>query len=166
MSSRKLLIIAAVAATLWPLWHVLFFFHERYILLKNGMDPAEYTLTPPPKRAQPKPREFTRIPILPAGEEDLVPGLDDYPRVADETAWGDALAAKAPAAGYRAYYLTTGDVKDVSPIPNMERLSEFRGDAPRPPLEDFAERWRNEPKRLIASEDVPAIRVRAAYNDL
>ena len=181
MPSRKTLtivgIVAAVAIALWLVFAFMSNAREQYLLRQFDLDPAEYTLKPPPKRHVVK-RELVRIPILTAdgGESGKGPALDDYPVASAGSSWSDALGAEAPPAGlYHVYYLTSGDPQDITiGIPQdadaLER-SQGRGkshtpDEARPPLADFAELWRDEPNRLVAIEKVPAIDLHFSYNAL
>lgn len=181
MPSRKTLtivgIVAAVAIALWLVYAFMAAAREQYLLRQFDLDPAEYTLKPPPKRHVVK-RELVRIPILTAdgGESGKGPALDDYPVASAGSSWSDALGAETPPAGlYHVYYLTSGDPQDVvtanpqdpaSLIPNLGRGETHTPDEPRPPLADFAELWRDEPNRLVAIEKVPGIDIHFSYNAL
>ena len=181
MPSRKTLtivgIVAAVAIALWLVYAFMAAAREQYLLRQFDLDPAEYTLKPPPKRHVVK-RELVRIPILTAdgGESGKGPALDDYPVASAASSWSDALGAETPPAGlYSVYYLTSGDPQDIMiGIPQDAEAFEHRQgrdkshtpDEPRPPLADFAELWRDEPNRLIASEKVPGIDIHFSYNAL
>ena len=181
MPSRKTLtivgIVAAVAITLWLVFAFMSNAREQYLLRQFDLDPAEYTLKPPPKRHVVK-RELVRIPILTAdgGESGKGPALDDYPVASAGSSWSDALGAEAPPAGlYSVYYLTSGDPQDITiGIPqDAEAFARRQGrgkshtpDEARPPLADFAELWRDEPNRLVASEKVPGIDIHFSYNAL
>ena len=181
MPSRKTLtivgIVAAIAIALWLVFAFMSNAREQYLLRQFDLDPAEYTLKPPPKRHVVK-RELVRIPILTAdgGESGKGPALDDYPVASAGSSWSDALGAEAPPAGlYSVYYLTSGDPQDIMiGIPqDAEAFARRQGrgkshtpDEARPPLADFAELWRDEPNRLVAIEKVPAIDIHFAYNAL
>lgn len=108
---------------------------------------------PPPKR------EPVRRPIL-ASSKPGDRNLDSFPRV--NIAWGDVLnpAKKIPAQGFAAYYLTTGDPEKVQnaaypygdkAMPNPSERS--------PSSEIFTAYWKENPARLIATENVSAIAV-------
>ena len=181
MPSRKTLtivgIVAAVAIALWLVYAFMAAAREQYLLRQFDLDPAEYTLKPPPKRNVVK-RELVRIPILTAdgGESGKGPALDDYPVASAASSWSDALGVAAPPAGlYHVYYLTSGDPQDIMiGIPqDAETFARRQGrgkshtpDEARPPLADFAELWRDEPNRLVAIEKVPAIDLHFSYNAL
>ena len=165
-TSRKIPLVLAIAvvtgAALWQLseragldrWADA---RERQILRDEGLNPDEYTLRPPGRDTADK-HDVPRLAVLTADRLTL----EDYPVVADR--WSDALAARAPASGFTAYYLTTGDPRVID-----ARKAATRDDAPpsrhRPlAVEAFASRWRGEPERLIATENVATIDIHYRYN--
>ena len=165
-TSRKIPLVLAIAvvtgAALWQLseragldrWADA---RERQILLATYVNPDEYTLRPPGRDTADK-HDVPRLAVLTADRLTL----EDYPVVADR--WSDALAARAPASGFTAYYLTTGDPRVID-----ARKAATRDDAPpsrhRPlAVEAFASRWRDEPERLIATENVATIDIHYRYN--
>lgn len=147
--SRNFLIIAAIiAVVLWQSGKAFFAERERRILREHNMDPAFYTLKPPP--GYDDPRQLTRIPILAVTENGLdgkaskTLGLESYQQVSDVDTWSNALAAEDPPIdAFHAYYLTTdtpGWGKSVA--------------------KDFARLWH--PGRLVAvDKEVFAIDVHA-----
>lgn len=149
--SRNFLIIAAIIAiVLWQSGKAFFAERERRILREHNMDPAFYTLKPPP--GYDDPRQLTRIPILAVTENDLdgkaskTLGLESYQQVSDVDTWSNALAAEDPPIdAFHAYYLTT----DTPGWGKSEPLAKY-----------FASLW--SPGRLIAvDKEVFAIDVHA-----
>lgn len=163
-TSRKIPLVLAIAvvtgAALWQLseragldrWADA---RERQILRDEGVNPDLYALTPPDYYGR---RDAARLAILTATGN----ALNDYPLVGAR--WSDALGARVPASGFTAYYLTTGDPRVID-----ARKAATRDDAPpsrhRPlAVETFASRWRDEPERLIATENVATIDIHYRYN--
>ncbi len=152
--SRNFLIIATIAAViaivLWQLGKAFFAERERRILLEHNMNPAFYTLTPPP--GYDDPRQLVRIPILAVtengldGEAGKTPKLESYHQVSDADTWSNALVAEEPPIdAFHAYYLTT----DTPGWGKSEPLAKY-----------FASLW--SPGRLIAvDKEVFAIDVHA-----